>query len=51
VQPKNPLKCPYCIIMRGGIVVGPTLFFYELVLIALVWLFLLLHYTWPNTRT
>lgn len=29
----------------------PTLFFYELVLIALVWLFLMLHYAWPNTRT
>ena len=29
----------------------PTLFFYELVLIALVWLFLMLHYPWPNTRT
>jgi hypothetical protein len=29
----------------------PTLFFYELVVIALVWLFLLLHSPWPNTRT
>ena len=28
----------------------PTLFFYELVLVALVWLFLMLHYAWPNTR-
>jgi IS1 family transposase len=28
----------------------PTLFFYELVLIALVWLFLMLPYTWPNNR-
>jgi transposase-like protein/IS1 family transposase len=29
----------------------PTLCFYELVLIALVWLFLMLQYTWPNKRT
>ena len=28
----------------------PYLFFYALVLIALVWLFLMLHYTWPNTH-
>jgi IS1 family transposase len=28
----------------------PTLFFYELVLIALVWLFFMLHSTWPHTR-
>src|SRR5215813_5794203 len=26
----------------------PTLFFYELVLIALVWLFLMLYWLWPN---
>ena len=51
MQPENPLKCPYLITMRGGIVMVPTLFFYELVLIALVWLFLMLHYAWPNNRT
>ena len=28
----------------------PELFFYQLVLIALVWLFLLLHYAWPHER-
>src|SRR5215468_12650159 len=26
----------------------PTLFFYELVLVALVWLFLMLYWLWPN---
>jgi len=26
------------------------LFFYQLALIALVWLFLVLHYTWPGKR-
>jgi hypothetical protein len=26
----------------------PTLFFYELVLIALAWLFLMLCWLWPN---
>jgi hypothetical protein len=26
----------------------PTLFFYELVLVALVWLFLMLCWLWPN---
>jgi hypothetical protein len=30
---------------------GPTLCFYELVLIVLVWLFLMFHYTWPHHRT
>jgi hypothetical protein len=26
----------------------PDLFFYQLVLVALVWLYLMLHWTWPS---
>ena len=26
----------------------PTLFFYEILLVALVWLFLMLYWLWPN---
>jgi hypothetical protein len=29
----------------------PTLFFYEIVLVALVWLFLMLYWLWPNAPT
>ena len=34
--------------MGGGIAMIPTLFFYEPVLVALVWWFLLLYWLWPN---
>ena len=34
--------------MRGGIVMIPTLFFYELVLVALAWLCLRRWWLWPH---
>jgi hypothetical protein len=39
---------PHFTTLSGGIAMVPTLFFYELGLIALVWLFLLLCWLGPN---
>src|SRR5947208_3250411 len=35
---------------RGGFAMVSHLFFYQLVLIALVWLCLMLHWAWPSDR-
>src|SRR5262249_57619951 len=36
--------------VRGDFAMVSNLFFYQLALIALVWLFLMLHYVWPRDR-
>src|SRR6266567_4902325 len=45
---QNPLQCPPYTTVCGGIAMVPTLFFYELGLIALVWVCLMLYWLWPN---
>ena len=48
MRPENRVKCPHFTIICGGIAMVPTLFFYQLGLVALVWFFLMLYWLWPN---
>src|SRR5262249_16546700 len=48
---QNPLQCPPYTIICGGIAMVPTLFFYQLGLVALVCVFLTLCWLWPNDPT
>ena len=45
--PANPVQCPLCIFRRGQCH-GLTLFYYHLVLVALVWLFMMRHLAWSS---
>jgi IS1 family transposase len=48
LRPENRVKCPHFTIICGGIAMVPTLFFYQLGLVALVCFFLMLYWLWPN---
>ena len=46
--PPNPVQCPVSTRFEGGKTMISHLFYYQLALLALVWLFVMLHVAWPK---